>query len=485
MFFPLLSSGWIDSPMTFSYLGGAITKGTGETASLAVTAPFTAAVGQLVLVAHAGFTFTSGTSVNVSDNLGNTWRLLGHTSWITAGRNLTLFSSNITNPGTLTATVTPSSGEMESSIIIDGFAVPSGFSISLDGSVLTNFSNVGTNPTMTAGTLTPSGIDLFYAVGGQDGDNTVWTGNGTLTESAPGQSGANDAIAGEYFLDQTSPLVPNFTPTPNNQDWGMVAAAFVATPTNLQASASLSANSTLSAVSTVTIHATANMPCNSILSAANTVTIHASANLSATSTLTAVATGTVNASANLSATSTLSAVSTVTINATANLPCNSILSAVAGITTNVSVSLEATSTLSAVATLVSEVNTIEAAICSLVANLGITIFPSYRPQTSGLPCPTYQVDPVTYGNTLSSGIGYIDVNLLIDVYGELEDDATNLANTIREGINLLTNATVGEILIQGLFLEERTTGYVRLAENSDQVTFCSSDQYFLKYLPPS
>jgi hypothetical protein len=239
----------------FTYLGGTLVRATGSIASLAITSPVSVSAGDLVFVASAAFMNTSGSTATITDNLGNTWETLGQASWITAARNLTLFSSIITNGGTLTATIKPSTGNFQPSVLIDAFSVTSGFTISLDGSVLSgNSPNADTSPAQV-GTLTPSGTDVFYAVAGMDGTTTTtWTGNGTITSSGPGQSGENDSIAAEYFLNQTSAIEPTLTPAPEG-NWGMVVAAFVATPTTVivNGSASLNGSSSFTANGSVSV----------------------------------------------------------------------------------------------------------------------------------------------------------------------------------------------------------------------------------------
>jgi hypothetical protein len=210
----------------FSYVQGAGSKATGAVSSQAVTMSGSVTPGDIVFAWSSAFMSTSSATMGATDNKGgNTWNNLGNVT-IASGEKLSLFASVIVNGGTgFTVTITPSTSTFFPSAGIDEFTFP-GFTVAQDGATVTNTGTASTQ--ITTGTLTPTGTDLIYAVGGGTGPITWSSANLTLTFTSGGTSGQNDAGAGGYSLNATSPVNPAFNASPGFV-WGAIGVQFVAT----------------------------------------------------------------------------------------------------------------------------------------------------------------------------------------------------------------------------------------------------------------
>src|SRR5208282_3707258 len=138
--------------------------------------------GDLLLVCVATY---STFSTSISDNLGNTYTLIsGGVTQINQAACIQIFSSIITTPGNVKITV---SGPSAGSVSVDEYSHTSGTLVSLDGIV----SGDGT-PTLSAGPLTPTSSDLFFASG------TTTTGQSSVVPAGAPWNARYNSVGGGF-----------------------------------------------------------------------------------------------------------------------------------------------------------------------------------------------------------------------------------------------------------------------------------------------
>jgi hypothetical protein len=215
----------------FSYVqggGGKSTNGSGVTSfAVSMSNPeAVVAVGDPVYAWCSAFMSSSTATIGMSDVFGNTWTPIAQLTQTNNASKLALFRSIITNGGTgFTATFTPSASTFFPSAGIDEFNA-TGFTLSQDGSAVTA---TGDSSSLSAGTLTPAGTDLIYAVGSMDNASSWSSSTQTLTFTSLGAGGQADAGAGGYTLNVASPETPVIT-SGTVASWCFIAVALLATP---------------------------------------------------------------------------------------------------------------------------------------------------------------------------------------------------------------------------------------------------------------
>lgn len=202
--------------------------------------------------------------------------------------------------------------------------------------------------TGTIGSLSTGNVPCFITMLGLR--STTAPVPGTVQKLVSGhQSSTNQQW---YLSKQTTGAEARWTWT-TSDEWALLGFELVGALalSVVNATAALSATSTLTAAVTREQFATATLSATSTLTATAVVTKQATATLSATSTLTAAAVLEKPATATLSSTATLTATADVTKQATAALSSTATLTANANTTVNATAALSATATLTATATL--------------------------------------------------------------------------------------------------------------------------------------